>query len=200
MKILVVYCHPSTQSFTFQVKEAFLRGLADAGHSWEPADLYAEGFNPVFSEEEYLREAFYDRAKAAPAEILAEQARIEKADGITFIYPVFWTEAPAVLTGWFQRVWTYGYAYGAPREMKRLKKALFLVTMGGSLRDEVRREQAEAMKTVMLGDRIYDRAEKSEMVIFDGMTRGNGNDGVREENTRRFLEEAYRRGLTFGET
>lgn len=200
MKILVVYCHPSTQSFTFRVKEAFLRGLTDAGHSWELADLYAEGFNPVFSEDEYLREAFYDRERAVPAEILAEQERIEKADGIAFIYPVFWTEAPAVLTGWFQRVWTYGYAYGTPREMKRLKNALLLITMGGSLRDEVRREQADAMKTVMLGDRIYDRAEKSETVIFDGMAREYGSDGVREENSHRFLEEAYRRGLTFEET
>ena len=51
---------------------------------------------------------------------------------------------------------------------------MFLVTMGGSLKDEIRREQLEAMKTVMVGDRIRDRAKKCEVYVFDEMTRGYG--------------------------
>lgn len=34
-----------------QVKEAFLNGLSDAGHSYEISDLYEMGFNPEFSEQ-----------------------------------------------------------------------------------------------------------------------------------------------------
>ena len=37
-----------------------------------------------------------------------------------FIYPVFWTEAPAKLVGWFDRVWSYGLAYGE-KTMNMLK-------------------------------------------------------------------------------
>lgn len=196
MKALVIYCHPCKESFTEQVKEAFLKGLTDAGHSYEISDLYEMKFNPEFSESEYMREAFYETDFPVPSDVLEEQRKINNADIIAFIYPVFWTECPALLTGWFQRVWTYGFAYGNNRTMKQLDKALFLVTMGGSKKDDVRLEQIEAMKTVMIGDRIHDRAKSSEMIIFDEMTRGYGNDENRNERMKRFTQKAYQIGFT----
>ena len=54
MNVLVVYCHPSKKSFTYMVKESFIKGLQDAGHAYEISDLYDMGFNPVMSEAEYL--------------------------------------------------------------------------------------------------------------------------------------------------
>lgn len=196
MKIFVVYCHPCEDSFTAEVRKAFLKGLTEAGHSFEVSDLYAMKFDPVFSESEYEREAFYRADLSVPSDILEEQQRINNADVIVFIYPVFWTECPALLTGWFQRVWTYGFAYGSDPSMKQLEKALFLVTMGGSMKDSVRIEQIEAMKTVMIGDRIHDRAKSAEMVVFDEMTRGYGNDKNRAERAKCFIEQAYKIGLT----
>ena len=194
MKVLIVYCHPSADSFTHAVKDAFISGLADAGHTWEISDLYAMGFDPVYSSKQYGRDANYLSEGTAADDILAEQTKLDSADATVFIYPVFWTEAPAMLVGWFQRVWSYGYAYGPDRTMKRLDRALFLVTMGGSLSDPVRAEQAAAMRTVMLGDRVHDRAVSAEMVIFDEMTHGYGNDGNRAERAGRFLAEARRLG------
>jgi putative NADPH-quinone reductase len=47
--VLVVYAHPNPESFTHAVLDQIVRGLADAGHSYEVLDLYAIGFNPVFS-------------------------------------------------------------------------------------------------------------------------------------------------------
>ena len=191
MNVLVVYCHPSSDSFTCKVKESFLRGLSQAGHSFEVADLYAMGFETDFSQEEYNREAFYREDLDVPEDVCEQQEKINSADAIAFIYPVFWTEAPAKLVGWFQRVWTYGFAYGN-RRMKLLEKALFLVTMGGSLKDEIRREQVEAMKTVMIGDRLHGRVKQSEVYVFDEMTRGYNNDVHRVENAAKFVKQAYR--------
>lgn len=59
MNVLVVYCHPSENSFTSEVKNSFVKGLEEAGHTYTISDLYAEGFNPVMSKEEYHREGFY---------------------------------------------------------------------------------------------------------------------------------------------
>ena len=191
MKVLVVYCHPSKNSFTHTVKESFIKGLEDAGHTYEISDLYAEKFNPVMSEEEYLREGFYRVEDSVPEDVIREQKKINSADIITFIYPDFWTASPAMLEGWFQRVWTYGFAYGNETTMKMLDKAIFLITMGGSLNDEIRREQLEAMKTVMVGDRIRNRAKKCEVYAFDEMTRGYGNDENREKRIREFSQKAY---------
>lgn len=191
MNVFVVYCHPSNNSFTYQVKESFINGLKDAGHEYVVSDLYAMGFDPVMSEGEYLREAFYNEEADVPVDVIEEQEKINGCDQIVFIYPDFWTASPAMLEGWFQRILTYGFAYGSNPGMKVLEKATFLITMGGSLKDEIRREQLEAMKTVMVGDRIRNRAKKCEVLVFDEMTRGYGNDGHRQENAVRFVKDAY---------
>lgn len=194
MNVLIVYCHPSKNSFTYQVKEAFVKGLAEAGHSYEISDLYAMNFNPIMSEEEYTREAFYHGETPISEDVSVEQKKINAADIIAFIYPDFWTASPAMLEGWFQRVWTYGFAYGDNPTMKVLDKAIFLMTMGGSLADEIRKIQVEAMQTVMIGDRIRTRAKKCEMYVFDEMTRGYNNDVNREERIGRFTKKAYEIG------
>ena len=191
MNVFVVYCHPSENSFTSEVKNSFLRGLKDAGHHYVISDLYKDGFDPVMSEEEYLREGFYKSGDPIAEDIEKEHEKIESADVIAFIYPDFWTASPAMLEGWFQRVWTYGYAYGDDRTMKTLDKALFLITMGGSLKEEIRNEQLEAMKTVMVGDRISDRAKECEVHVFDDMRRGYGNDENRRHLIKVFSEKAY---------
>lgn len=191
MKVFIVYCHPSNKSFTYMVKDSFIKGLENAGHSYEVSDLYADRFNPVMSEDEYIREGFYQIEKPIAEDVKKEQQKINKADSIVFIYPDFWTASPAMLEGWFQRVWTYGFAYGSEPNMRILEKVMFLITMGGSLNDEIRRVQLEAMKTVMVGDRIRNRAQKCEVYVFDEMTRGYGNDENREKRISEFSQKAY---------
>lgn len=193
--VMIVYCHPSKDSFTYQVKESFVRGLTDAGHTYTISDLYEMNFNPVISDQEYHREAFYNDEKEILEDVKREQEKINQADSIVFIYPVFWTASPAMMEGWFQRVWTYGYAYGNAPKMKPIDKALFLMTMGGSLNDDIRKEQVQAMKTIMIGDRMHNRAKECSVHVFDEMTRGYGNDSNREERIARFVDETYRIAL-----
>lgn len=188
MKVLVVYCHPSEDSFTAQVKKEFIKGLDDAGHDWELLDLYQENFSETFSESEYLREAFYDDSLKVPDDVLEYQRKINESDVLVFIYPVFWTEAPSKLVGWFQRVWTYGFAYGKAATMEQLNKVLMLVTMGGDLTEEIRQRQVDAMRVVMLGDRISNRAKKKEMIVFDRMSRDYPD---RENRYSENLNRAY---------
>ena len=47
MKILVVLCHPRSNSLTSQIAEAFSKGATKAGHQIELLDLYKENFDPV---------------------------------------------------------------------------------------------------------------------------------------------------------
>lgn len=194
MNTLIIYCHPSSDSFTFLAKEALVKGLTDSGHYCEISDLYAMNFNPVMNPSEYVREAFCKDNLPIPADVLTEQEKIERADNIVFIFPNFWTSAPAMLEGWFQRVWTYGYAYGEHR-MKVLDKALFLMTMGGSMEEEIRQEQVESIKCSMIGDRMHERAKECRFYVFDEMTRGYGNDENRERRIEKFCKEIYEIGF-----
>lgn len=193
MKVMVVYCHPSHNSFTYQVKEHFVKGLKDAGHQVEVADLYRDEFQSDITENEYLREAFYDESKDIPEDVVKYQKMIERNDAIVFIYPVFWSEAPAKLVGWFQRVWTYGFAYGQ-KTMKTLTQSLFLVTMGGDAKEPLRQRQIAAMKEVMIGDRMAARSQEHEFIVYDRMSRDYPE---REEKLALFLEDAYLRGKEF---
>ena len=72
MHVFVVYCHPSKKSFTHTVKESFIKGLEDAGHTYEISDLYADKFNPVMSEEEYIREGFYRQEDPVAEDVMRE--------------------------------------------------------------------------------------------------------------------------------
>lgn len=189
MHVFIVYAHPSKESFTYQMKETFIQSLIKNHHTYEISDLYEMNFNETLSEAEYLREAFYDRKPSVPNDVLLEQAKIQKADIIVFIYPVFWTECPAILTGWFQRVWTYGFAYGENAEMKKLEKALFLVSMGGDLQDPIHKQQVQAMETVMLQDRINERAKEKEMIIFELTSRDIIYAKDREQRFQTYLTQ-----------
>ena len=54
MRLLVVYCHPHAGSFCHALLERVLAGLAVHGHEVDLLDLYAEGFDPVLREGEWL--------------------------------------------------------------------------------------------------------------------------------------------------
>ena len=195
MKVFIVYCHPSRQSFTYDVFRHFVRGLADAGHETVVSDLYDMNFRSDLTEEEYLRETHYRADLPLAADVLAEQEKIQTSDAVVFIYPVFWTEAPARLVGWFDRVWTTGFAYSPDPAMKRLDKALCIACAGKSLQSLEEVGEREAMETVMLGDRIRDRAKERQMVILDSVTHWDAE--LRREIVPGHLEKAYRLGLEF---
>ena len=193
MRVFVVYCHPSESSFTHKVYEQFLKGLAAAGHEAVVSDLYKMNFKTDLSEEEYLRETYYRADMPLPEDVVAEQEKIQSSDAIVFIYPVFWTEAPAKLVGWFDRVWTTGFAYSPNPQIKTLDKVLVIACAGKSIASLTEVGEKQAMETVMLGDRIRERAKQKEMVILDGIT--NWNEDVKMRLMPEHLEKAYQLGL-----
>ncbi len=194
MNVFVVYCHPSSDSFTHAIYERFTQGLRDAGHDITVSDLYGMDFRTDISEEEYLRETHYRGDLPVPADVMEEQRKIEAADAIAFVYPVFWTEAPAKLVGWFDRVWTAGYAY-ADCTMKILDKAVFLACAGKTLQSLEETGNLRAMETVMLGDRINQRAREKRMFIFDGIS--HYDEELLQRMKPQHLERAYRLGREF---
>lgn len=102
MKVLVIYCHSSNNSFTYEVKNEFIRGLHDGNHEYTLLDLYALDFKETFSESEYLREVFYNEKIDILDDVKEFQKLINQNNALVFIYPVFWGEAPSKLVRWFQ--------------------------------------------------------------------------------------------------
>jgi NAD(P)H dehydrogenase (quinone) len=189
MRVFIVYAHPHEDSFTRHVRDSFIQGLGSAGHSYILSDLYGMGFKTDMSAAEYQREAYYRRELPVPEDVAREQEKINSSDGIAFIYPVFWTDVPAKLKGWFDRVWTYGFAYGDNRTMKQLEKGLVICTAGNSLEYFRQTGFLEAMKKVMLEDRLFDRVKAKEMLVLEETSRENpAREAKWEEHLRRVFD------------
>jgi len=191
MKAFIVYCHPSEESFTSYVRDSFIKGIIDSGNEYVISDLYKMNFKSDMTEQEYLRDANYRTAPAVAADVLAEHEKINSADAIVFIYPVFWTEAPAKLVGWFDRVWSYGFAYGENRKMKMLEKGLILCSAGNPIERLEEFGLLDSMKKVMLGDRLFNRVKQADFIVFDSTSRENP---LREKNWDVNLKKAYEIG------
>ena len=174
MNVLIVYAHPSKRSFTYKVFEEIKKGLQDFGHEIEVSDLYEMDFRPDMSEEEYNREGFAEFTLSIPEDIKREQEKIEKSSCIIFVYPVWWSDCPAKLKGWFDRVYTVGYAYGNDemsqneRKMKTIEYGLVVCTAGHPNDFLVKIGISESMRNVMMDDRLGKRFNRKEMIILGG--------------------------------
>ncbi|MGR0305231.1 NAD(P)H-dependent oxidoreductase [Acinetobacter beijerinckii] len=105
---LIVITHPDTESLSHQIAQHISNDLTGKGISVEIADLYKEGFQAamMFSDVEAYR-----GRQALDPDVQFEQARFDRADVVYFIFPVYWWSIPAFLKGWFERVFSQGWAY-----------------------------------------------------------------------------------------
>ncbi|MFC0269134.1 NAD(P)H-dependent oxidoreductase [Kushneria aurantia] len=147
MQVLIVHCHPEPGSFNAALTGDARETLERAGHSVDVADLYAEGFDPV-----ERREHFDDRLDPSRFKPLDEQRhavnhdrlapqvvqdieRLKRADLVILQFPLWWHGPPAMLKGWFDRVFVYGGLYSGQRRFDRgplsSRRALCSVTTGG---------------------------------------------------------------------
>ncbi len=159
MHIYILFAHPGKQSFCRDVLSCFLRGLDDGGHSYDVCDLYAEGYQSEMDCVQYVREVGADPRAPVPADVGEHHQRIARADALVFIYPVWWSDCPAKLKGWFDRVWAYGYAYfyesdGARISLIEPKRALVICSAGHTEEHLEETGIAGAMRCIMLEDRL----------------------------------------------
>lgn len=108
-RILVVFAHPLSDSLSAVLKEAVTDGLADAGHTADLIDLYADDFDARLSAAE--RTAFMKPGYTPPADSAGYCERLQAADGIVFVFPQWWFAMPAILKGFVDRVFVPGVAF-----------------------------------------------------------------------------------------
>jgi len=135
MKYLIVYAHPNPKSFNHAIKEAVEDKLRRSGMPFEVRDLYEIKFNPVLSGSDFV--SF--KQGQAPEDIKREQEYVKNADILIFIYPIWWFGMPAILKGYIDRVFSYGFAYVADEKglhgLLSDKKVIIFNTTGGSEED-----------------------------------------------------------------
>lgn len=205
MHAYLVFAHPTKRSFTGAVLEALCRGLEEGGHTFEVGDLYAMEFRSDMTLAEYEREMNVrgDRAHSPlPADVAEEHRKIAPADGLAFVFPVWWSDCPAKLKGWFDRVWVCGYAYdyGIPGEIfpfprLSIARALVLCTAGNTGEALEQSGFAESMRRIYADDRLQPGlgVARCEFVLLSGTADPQTAAQARERN----LATAYSLGRNF---
>lgn len=149
MSSLVVVAHSDRDSLTHGAARAAFDAIRSAGGDVEFADLAAEGFDPRLAEADL---DLYRGKAGAPAEILAEQERIDRADHMILVFPMYWWSMPALLKGWIDRVFVGGWAYdptpGAVRFGMLDRLTIHLVIVAGDDADSFERHEIpQAVRT-----------------------------------------------------
>src|SRR5271169_6797345 len=111
MRVHVVFAHPSPASFAAAVRDRVVSALVAQGHDVDELDLYAAGFDPVLTPAEW---AAHVQGAAHLTGAGSEAERLRKADALVLVFPTWWFGLPAILKGWFDRVWAPGVAFHLP--------------------------------------------------------------------------------------
>ncbi|CAD5115202.1 DgyrCDS4197 [Dimorphilus gyrociliatus] len=151
MRVLVVYAHNEKKSFNHALLDSAIRTLEEEGHNVTVSDLYEQEFDPVISRKDFTPEYEIDRREHVnyaleygkawkegriDKKIVREQEKLDEADLVIFQFPMFWMSMPAILKGWFDRVFIENYAFGEGGKYYDTarfsgKKALISITTGG---------------------------------------------------------------------
>jgi len=148
---LWVYAHPARRSLNAELYRAGTAALG-ATHTVTTSDLYAQDWDPRLSRRdiaaapdngetfgELTRDTYL--AGTLPSDVRAEQAKLAEADLLVLQFPLWWYGMPAILKGWFDRVFVNGFAFGVrdPETGRTLKygegglagrRALVITTAG----------------------------------------------------------------------
>lgn len=155
VNILLVYAHPEPKSLNGSLKNFTVKHLEAAGHKIQVSDLYAMQWKATLdandSTEPLIGDFFdaslnskraYENGTQTP-DISTEQAKLVWANTVILQFPLWWYSMPAILKGWIDRVYAYGFAYGVGEHsdshwgdrfgegMMQGKRAMLIVTTGG---------------------------------------------------------------------
>lgn len=131
MHTLVILAHPYAKSYCHALYERVVQTLEQAGHTVDRLHLDQEGFDPVMRSVDL---AVYSKGQSADPAVPTYQARIDAAQQLVFIFPIWWEVMPALLKGFIDKVFTKGWAYepaklGVKGHLGHIQRAVIVTTM-----------------------------------------------------------------------
>jgi putative NADPH-quinone reductase len=134
MRVLVLFAHPDPASYGAALHETVLATLRRAGHEVDDCDLYGEGFNPVLSREERVG---YHTLATNQLPVADHVRRLQWAEALVIVTPVWNFGFPAILKGYFDRVFLPGVSFRmkdgkVAGALHNIRRVAAVMTYGGS--------------------------------------------------------------------
>jgi NAD(P)H dehydrogenase (quinone) len=127
MKVLIIFNHPYEGSYCNAVLNSVTQGLQRANHEADIIHLDKDGFNPVMTAQDL--KAFRDKYPIDP-KVIEYKNRLEDADHIVFIFPIWWELMPALMKGFIDKVIFPGVAYDYTNATNTKMKPLWTKVKG----------------------------------------------------------------------
>ena len=133
-RALVLFAHPCAESFSAALHATVVTQLTAGGWQVDDCDLNAEGFNPVLSAAE--RRAYHDVGPNIDP-VTAYVDRLRAAEALVLVFPVWNFGFPAILKGFFDRVFLPGVSFRLENglvtpNLTHIRKLAAVTTYGGS--------------------------------------------------------------------
>lgn len=184
MRALVLYAHPCPESFNAAVHDTVVETLTERGWDVDDCDLNAEGFAPVLTEAE--RRGYHDvPANTGPVQDYVD--RVQRAEALVMVFPVWNFGYPAILKGFLDRVFLPDVSFklvgGAVKPgLTNIKRLAACVTYGGTrwralgVGDPPRRCVTRAVRYACGGPKtryvaLYDMNNNTDAVLRSHLTR-----------------------------
>jgi NAD(P)H dehydrogenase (quinone) len=169
MKVLIVFAHPEPKSFNGDLKDLAVQTLKDNGHEVEVSDLYAMRFKAAMDQDDFLHrkniESFNpviemlnaSETNSFAQDIENEMNKIKWADLLIFQFPIWWNTFPAIMKGWIERVFAFGFAHNIlegkvyDKGLLKGKKTMLSFTLGAT-KDIVFKDDPSNDTTKLLPD------------------------------------------------
>ncbi|MCE8008669.1 NAD(P)H-dependent oxidoreductase [Aestuariivita sp.] len=142
-RALVLFAHPCEESFSQALYETTCEALTGAGWEVDALDLYKDGFDPVMTASE--RRAYHDQdSNTAP--VADYTVRLQAAEALVMVFPVWNFGYPAILKGFIDRVFLPGVSFVLQDgllqpKLHNIKRLAAVTTYGGT-----------RMRALMCGD------------------------------------------------
>jgi putative NADPH-quinone reductase len=139
MRVHVIHAHPIETSYNRTLFNTVVETLTANGHEVDALNLYDEAFPAVLSREERLN--YHEVPGNLTPAIKPYVDRLMAAEALVFVHPVWNYGYPAILKGYFDRVFLPGVSFildsGGDRgklvpNLKHIKKVAFVTTYGGN--------------------------------------------------------------------
>lgn len=190
MKHVVIFAHPNKQSFTASVAEAYAAAAEALGHAVLRRDLYGMNFDPRLQADELP----FSKSFRPGEDVVKERERLKDADIFALVYPLWLDAPPAMLKGYMERVFGYGFAYTHDAKPLLNGKRLISFTSSGAPLAWIRQTgDLDALKT------LFDRSFAATCGLeFVGHFHAGGIvPGIREDAVKSRLEHVRDRVTEF---
>ena len=158
MRVFVVHAHPVETSFNRSLFKTVVETLKAGGHEVDACNLYEEGFDAVLSREERIN--YEDVPGNLTPSVKPYVDRLLQTEAIVFVHPVWNYGYPAILKGFFDRIYLPGASFrlengGVVPNLTNIRKVAYVTTYGG-----------DRWRTILMGDPPRRLARRWAWVIY----------------------------------